>query len=214
MGIKRLQKVAGFDIQALAVISEESMIPLCEKYGVDWCITNNSPLGAKKNYGLAQAMRKKFDYLVEIGSDDILKDEFLSLYDWDRDVSALSDFIMINTEDGECRRRSKHHAYYGAGRAISRKALEEVGNLWPDKINKGLDNNSTMILSKKKFLEKRVSSSEPVLVSLKSAVNIWPFERLGSEYPLEKAISGLSEQEINAIQCLVAKNKSESLIGV
>lgn len=212
MGIKRLQKIPGFDIQALAVISEESMIPLCEKYGVDWCFTKNEPLGAKKNYGLAQAIRKQFDYLVEIGSDDILKDEFLDLYSWDRHVFALSDFLMINTEDGECRRRTKHMAYYGTGRAISRIALEAVSKLWPDNINKGLDNNSTYILAKNGFGEKRVACDDPVVLSLKSDVNIWPFESLGIEYPLDKALNGLSEEEINAIRCLAVKNKSESLI--
>jgi hypothetical protein len=208
MGISRLRKVPGFSIQAFAVISEESMIPLCEKYGVDWCITKNDPLGAKKNYGLNQAMRKDFDYLVEIGSDDIFKDEFLNLYSWDRDVMALSDFLMMDTRTGEVRRRTKHHAYFGTGRALSRRLLENVGAIWPDKINHGLDNNSTMILAKKGFLEKRIISPEPVAIGLKSDVNIWPFEKIGSEYSLEKALNGLSEEEINAIQCLTVKNKS------
>ena len=214
MGISRLRKVPGFNIQSLAVISEESMIPLCEKYGVDWCITKNDPLGAKKNYGLSQAMRKDFDYLVEIGSDDIFKDEFLSLYDWDRDVMALSDFLMLDTKTGAVRRRSKHHAYFGTGRAVSKSALEKVGNLWPDKINKGLDNNSTYILARKGFLEKRITSTEPVAIGLKSDVNIWPFDSAGSEYSIDDALNGLSKEEINAIQCLITKNKSADLIGV
>ncbi len=203
LGLNRLRKHPDYDINVLAVISEESMIPLCERYAVDWCITKNSPLGAKKNYGLAQAMRKKFDYLVEIGSDDILKDEFLDVYSWDRHVFALSDFLMINTKDGECRRKTKQMAYYGTGRAISRTAIEKVSKLWPDNIDKGLDNNSTYILAKKGFGERRVSCDHPVVLSLKSDVNIWPFESTGMEYPLNKALEGLSEEEVNAIQSLI-----------
>jgi len=214
MGISRLRKVPGFNIQVLAVISEESMIPLCEKYGVDWCFTKNDPLGAKKNYGISQALRKDFDYLVEIGSDDLFKDEFLNLYNWDRDIMALSDFIMMDTRTGECRRMTKHHAYFGTGRAISKKALQAVGTIWPDNINKGLDNNSTMIMARKGFLEKRIATSEPVAIGLKSDVNIWPFEKLGSEYSLEQALNGLSNEEINAIQCLTLKNKLADSIGV
>lgn len=214
MGINRLKKVPGFNIEAFAVISEESMIQLCEKYGVDWCITKNSPLGAKKNYGLSQAMRKEFEFLVEIGSDDILKDDFLFNYAWDRDVMALWDFAVLNTKDGKCKRLSKHHAWYGAGRAISKQALEKVGSLWKDKLDKGLDNNSTHNLLKKGFMEKRVPMPEPVTIGLKSDVNLWPFEDKGSDYDLEKALNGLSDEEVNAIQCLITKNKSADLIGV
>lgn len=201
MGLKRLQKVPGFSIDPFAVISEPDMIPLCEKYGVSWCMTQNFPLGAKKNYGLSQAMKKDFDYLIEIGSDDIFKNEFLNLYTWDKDVFALSDFILMNTVDLECRRIAKHHAYFGSGRAISKNALIKTGNLWADKLNKGLDNNSTVALAKKGFGERRISSVEPVGIDLKSEVNIWPFEKKGAEYPLEKALSGLSEEEVNAIKC-------------
>ena len=180
MGLKRLQKVPGFQVKLFAVISEESMIPLCEKYGVDWCITKNSPLGAKKNYGLSQAMRKDFDYMLEIGSDDIIKDDLLYNYSWDRDVMALWDFAVLNTKDGQCKRISKHHGFYGSGRVISKKALESIGNLWPDKIERALDNNSTMILAKKGFLEKRIPMPEPVALGLKSEVNIWPFDGRGT----------------------------------
>lgn len=212
LGLNRLRKQPDYDINVLAVISEESMIPLCEKYDVEWCMHENQPLGAKKNFGLAQAMMKKdFDYMVEIGSDDLLKNEFLNLYPWDKDVFALSDFIIMNTEDGECRRLTKRDAYYGTGRAISRKALEKTGNLWVDKLNMGLDNASTVALAKKGFGERRISTAEPVVIDLKSEVNIWPFEKKGIEYPLEEALKGLSEEEVNAIKCLTTANRLESL---
>jgi hypothetical protein len=210
MGLKRLQKVSGFDIQLFAVISEESMIPLCEKYGVDWCFHENLPLGRKKNFGLAQAMRKDFEYLVEIGSDDILKDEFLDIYPWDRDVMALFDFVHLNTEDGECRRITKHYAYYGAGRAISRSALDKIGSPWSDDLNRGLDMKFLQMMNKNKIVEKRYQGYEPVLVGLKSELNIWPYQRVGVDYSLQAALKGLSEEEVNAIKCLVQKN---TLVG-
>jgi hypothetical protein len=210
MGLDRLKKSTMWNVDAFAVISEESMIPLCERYGVKWVMHDNLPLGKKKNFGLSEALKEDFDYLVEIGSDDIFKNEFLNLYTWDRDVFALADFVMLNTQDGECRRLSKHHAYYGTGRAISKKALLQMGPLWKDKLNHGLDNDSTFALAKKGFLEKRVPS-EPVVIGLKSEVNIWPFEKKGSEYPLEKALEGLSDQEVNAIRCLIQNKTLASL---
>lgn len=35
-------------IEALAVISEETMIPLCEKYGIRWVFYKNEPVGERK----------------------------------------------------------------------------------------------------------------------------------------------------------------------
>jgi hypothetical protein len=73
LGIQRLRR--SFNVEALAVISEEEMKPLCEKYGVHWVMYKNEPLGEKKNYGLRKAKEFDFEYLMEIGSDDKLSVE-------------------------------------------------------------------------------------------------------------------------------------------
>lgn len=212
MGINRLQKVPGFQIKGFTVISEESMITLCEKYGIEWCITKNHPLGAKKNYGVKQALRHEFDYLIEIGSDDLLKDDVLRAYKWDSPVLGLMDFALINTETGSCKAVNTNIPKYGAGRAIKRFVCESFA-LWEDGRSRGMDNSSCRILALNRIMQRGVKSEEPIAISLKSAENIWSYKGMpGTKYPLEKALSGLSEQEINAIQCLVAKNKSESLI--
>lgn len=74
MGIDRLRGEEGFKIEALAVISENSMIPLCEKYGVHYVMAENKPVGRKKNIGLQEAKKFDFDYLMELGSDDLVLD--------------------------------------------------------------------------------------------------------------------------------------------
>jgi hypothetical protein len=62
-------------------------------------------------------------------------------------------------------------------------------------------------------MQKGIRTQEPLAISLRSAVNLWSYDSMeGGAYPLDKALSGLSEEEINAIRCLAAKNKSESLI--
>lgn len=214
MGINRLQKVKGFEVKGFAVISEESMITLCEKYGIDWCITKNDPLGAKKNYGVKQALKHEFDYMIEIGSDDLLKNEVLTAYKWGSPVIGLMDFALINTASGSCKSIKTNIPKYGAGRAIQRSVCESF-SLWQDGKNRGMDNSSTRILAQNRVMQRGVKSDEPIAVGLKSGVNIWAYRNIpGRAYPIEKALSGLSEQEINAIQCLVAKNKSASLIGV
>ena len=71
MGLQRLMKHYPNSF-AFAVISEKSMIPLCQKYDIEYCEHENLPLGRKKNYGMNQILKKKFDYLIELGSDDLI----------------------------------------------------------------------------------------------------------------------------------------------
>lgn len=211
MGLERLRKK--FQVESFAVISEESMKPLCKKYGVDYCYHENYPLGAKKNFGLTKSMKKNFDFLVEIGSDDLLKDDFVGLYPFDRDVFGLRDFAIIDTQTGDCRRLSDRDARFGLGRAISRKAIESfnhhgVYRMWSDRIGKGLDNDSTFALARNGFLEKRYSADEPLAIDLKSAVNIWPFNHsMGIDYSIDKALKGLGENEVTAIKSMYASIK-------
>lgn len=127
MGIDRLRKNSRFPIETLVVISEESMIPLCDKYDIRWTFYKNDPLGEKKNHALNVAMNEiMWDYMIEVGSDDIIKDELLELYYplmGTYDFFGTKDVVIINSADGDCR-RIRSDTPYGLGRCVSRKALE------------------------------------------------------------------------------------------
>lgn len=206
MGLQRLKKA--FNIPAFAVISETSMIPLCKKYVIDWCMHENSPLGAKKNFGLKDLLEKRFDFMIELGSDDLLKNELFEHYKFDSHVVSLNDFIVMNSEDGECRRITARDCPFGLGRAISRQAVEAMilpdGNMkmWTPERNGGLDMNSRMRLSLSGFTEKRITTDEPFAIDIKSEVNINPFSKMGTIYEYDKAISGLSDEEVTALKSL------------
>lgn len=202
MGIQRLQKAPGFQISAFAVISEVEMIPLCEKYGIDWCMTKNSPLGAKKNYGVKQALRHDFDYMIEIGSDDLLKNEVLDAYQWDAPVLSLLEFVLIDTEKGKCKLLSSNIPKFGAGRALRRDVIEK-GDLWHEKKNRGMDNSSSIRMAVNGFMQRGVKWNFPLAVALKSDTNLWSYRQMrGSKYPLDKALEGLSIEEVTAIKSL------------
>ncbi len=204
MGLSRLKNLGKYPMECFAVISEESMIPLCDKYGIDWCMAANHPLGAKKNYGVKQALRKDFDYMIEIGSDDLFKNEFLDVYKWDAPVLGLMDFALINTENGNCKRVSTNIPKFGAGRAIQRFVLESF-KLWTDGRSRGMDNDSTRTFALNRLMQRGVRTSEPVAIGLKSDINIWSYKGMpGAKYPLEKALDGLSEEEVKAIESLYA----------
>jgi hypothetical protein len=123
MGLNRLKK-AGFPVEFLAVISEESMKPLCKKYGVEYVEHENLPLGRKKNFGLTEAFRRNWDYIIEIGSDDVLKNEVIERYMNERRAfMSIGSFCYINSENGECR-KIESSTSYGIGRALARESLE------------------------------------------------------------------------------------------
>jgi len=135
MGIDRLRKYGLFPIEAFAVISEESMIPLCEKYGIEYCFYKNLPVGEKLNYGLSEAFKKEWDYFIQVGSDDLLKNEYLEMVKenlgWD--VITIDNFAYLNSEDGECRMYS-NKSTFGIGRMISRAAIGACSVL-PKRLN-------------------------------------------------------------------------------
>lgn len=205
LGLNRLRKHPDYDINVLAVISEESMIPLCESYNVNWVMHENLPLGRKKNFGLKESLKFDWEYLIEIGSDDLLKNEFLDLYKpyfGKHDVIRMSNFYFINSEDLECRQFNSQSAF-GLGRAIHRRVVEKMGGIWNDKISHGLDNNSRFTMARNGFLDKRVYCEKPVAIDIKSQDNIWPFNYLqGVKCDTEEVFEGLSNEEIERIKIL------------
>jgi hypothetical protein len=219
MGIKRLQNYSPtFHVEPFAVISEESMIPLCERYGVEWCMHENLPLGAKKNFGLSQLRDKDFDFMMEIGSDDLILGELLNQYEKffvKYDFFGITDAAYINAETLECA-RLQSDAVYGAGRVISKKALEKMDySLWGNR-NRGMDKSSLTSLYNSGFKYWQIPSIDyPLVIDIKSPVNIWPFRiyrQKGVQYDINEIFSRISEQEVNAIKCLPQVYQSANLI--
>lgn len=129
-GIQRLKAYDPdrFRISALAVISEREMIPLCTKYGINWTLADNLPVGRKKNRGLNIAFNYEWDYLLEIGSDDLLRDEILDTYEplmkKGMPVFGINSLVFYESTTGNAR-QYKSDAL-AMGRAIKRTVLEDV----------------------------------------------------------------------------------------
>jgi len=71
-----------FQIQCFCVYSDDSSPPVLRKYGIDMGYHNNLPVGTKKNAALTAIMENyDFDYLMEMGSDDVLSPELLEKYE-------------------------------------------------------------------------------------------------------------------------------------
>jgi len=216
LGIQRLRR--SFNVEALAVISEEEMKPLCEKYGVHWVMYKNEPLGEKKNYGLRKAKEFDFEYLMEIGSDDLVLDDlvtdYLRNYIGKYEFFGVSDALIVDT-DFRVARRVLSKTVYGAGRMISRSALEKMKwTLWANSANRGLDQNSVFNARRNNInyhLTKPLTY--PGVIDVKSRENIWKFNYfLGVEYDLEKVLDKLSVEEKEMLeQCYRLSNISADL---
>lgn len=208
IGIERLKKHPKYNINVLAVISEPEMIPLCEKYEVIWILHENLPLGKKKNYGLAHLANFNFDYVMEIGSDDLITNDLLDLYlDYiDKyHFFGVSDAAYIESETGECRRLTYGASTYGAGRLMSRKLLEQMEwKIWDDNFNRGLDNSSIRRIKNKGFVYHKINPTEtPCVIDIKSNENLWKFNYfLGEKYDINILYDKLSTAEVNKLKSL------------
>jgi hypothetical protein len=122
LGLQRL------GLEAFCVLSPEDDTynqKLLDKYGIEYTWFKNK-LGAKKNHGLNEVMKKDFDYLLEMNSDDIIKDELMGVYqnlmEQGEDFIGLGNFAFYNSNTGESKHR-KGNTLFGIGRAYRKEAL-------------------------------------------------------------------------------------------
>lgn len=133
LGILRLKKK--FNIDVMCVLSGEDYThghqlnhELMKKYGIDYVEYKNK-LGAKKNYGLNCLMKKDFDYLMEMNSDDIILDELLEVYkdlmEKGEPFIGIGNFVFYNSEDGNAK-ECKSTTLFGIGRAYKKDAIKKA----------------------------------------------------------------------------------------
>lgn len=111
------------NLDILTVISEEDYEARCKKHNIAYTFFENYPLGRKKNHGLNEALKLEWDYLMELNSDDLIKNELLDIYDsMTDDYLALRNFCFLDSKSKGCRQVESKTAY-GIGRRYSREAV-------------------------------------------------------------------------------------------
>lgn len=147
--IKRLKDNGNKDwsIDVLAAISEEGAKHLCYKYFFPFIEVPNSPLGAKKQARIDHIEGKQFDYIIILGSDDLMSAHHV----WTLHKYALMGYDFIGTQDtyfvenGKCKYWKGYTDHrkgisVGAGRMFSRKLLSELGwDLWDRSATRAMD---------------------------------------------------------------------------
>jgi len=158
-GIHRIQKVLKeeeIDSQVLVISSEPEHTELAkkEKFLVTEC--ENFPVGQKHNCGLNYAMSLEWDYLFQMGSNNLLTDTYIQL--WAKTakenvkIFGTRKFYNILPDREHITEFKTKYAYIlsGVGRGIRRDIIEEclkTGPVWPEYENKKLDRGSRLKLN-------------------------------------------------------------------
>jgi hypothetical protein len=142
--IKRLRREVG--MFPCVVVGDEEHKNLCGQYDVTHITQANHPATAKFNTGVAYMMFLGVDYVVVMGSDDIMSTDLLK--NLIREMENGYDLIGISqlyfyAGDGKYRGKLRHlvtHGQYlGVARCIHRRIIGKVSPLWNAERSWGMD---------------------------------------------------------------------------
>lgn len=146
----------------------------------------NLPVSNKWNFALSQCRNLEFDYILMMGSDDIISDSVLLKYkdfmDLNYEYIGLTDLFVYNTIDNKFYYWAGYGVYsgrygesLGLGRCIHKNIINNFNyKLWDDNLNKGLDGSMEKKMRSLPEL-KRInfnSSDHGVSCDIKSTTNI------------------------------------------
>lgn len=186
-----------FEIMPLFILSPEDPDREILEYqirGFERCYCENVPLGRKMNYGLSQALNYEFDYLMNIGSDNVYTFRLWELYESyfiERcPFFGINDIYYYSIPDNEAL-FIKSYAQgaddspmpIGAGRCLRRDLV--TGDLYRDEWNWGMDGASAWTLQQRGHLPTVIpTNGEPVMLDIKTATNLTQWVEL-KEYKHE-----------------------------
>lgn len=200
-GVKRMvaeASASGFDIKPMVVISQSEDFDLATSFDFDCISAPNKPLGKKMNIGIQVALRYSWQYLMQLGSDDLLAKGF---FDWNGWIgqNSISSYLQKETPFFGCTElfvynsktgAAKYHntlSPFGAGRFIRRDVVEKTvrqkGYLWEPERNYGLDFSSErMIMDCHDMRDVRIMPAHnhkfPMVLDIKDGENIHSFEEI------------------------------------
>jgi len=200
-GVKRIVAEAttsGFEVRPVIVVSQQKDLDLASSFGFEASFAPNKPLGRKMNAGIRSALAFKWDYLMQLGSDDLLAKGFFDPNGWiaqnpissylqkETPFFGCTELLIVNTNTGA----TKYHSTlspFGAGRFIRRdvveSTIEKKGYLWEPERNHGLDFSSErMIMECHDMREVRIMPAHnhqmPMVLDIKDGDNIHPFDEI------------------------------------
>lgn len=117
-----------FEIDPICIYSEDENKAVCEEFGFESYFFENDPLGKKLNFGVEMALKSKWDYLMQINSDDILREEIFELYkpyfEKEEKCFGVGDVYFYDLHTGKVAHASNAYPL-GCARLIHRSIFEK-----------------------------------------------------------------------------------------
>jgi len=143
----------------------------------------NTYLGKKTNAGISYAYKLGFDYLMNIGSDDLIHPAIMQLYKpyicMNNDFFGIDSLYFYDSQTQKCLYFSYYNSPHviGAGRMISyrtiKKVIENIGELYEPTVQRGLDTTSALRINMTGVEETNIKAGNfPFICDIKSDVNI------------------------------------------
>jgi len=186
-GLVRLKE--NFGVFPLIVGSEgEASLRFAREYGLLYLRFNNRPLGAKFNAGMRAIMSYNLDYVMVLGSDDLISDDYMECFvkimkTQKPDLIGTTDCYFYSPThkklgywDGY--RNARKGETIGMGRTLSKKLIYKLKlTPWFHGINKGLDGSmmSQVLRHRPKIISLSQKKENIFAVDIKSKGNITSF---------------------------------------
>lgn len=215
-GINRLQ--GQFDIIPVIVGSEgEASRELCRKYQFMYLERPNNPLGRKFNEGLRVFRGTDVDYVMVMGSDDIISNNLIEAYmpymEKRKDIIGILDIYFYDMIKKEMhylpgyglRKQDKHRKGepLGLARCLSRDLIDKCHwQLWQNSVDKGLDWTMWMKLKRMRVrpVTLRLTDINALALDLKSGHNICGLNIYRTQIVNDDILNMLSDEEIEMIR--------------
>lgn len=166
-------------------------------YGRDfgWVQCGNDGIGRKMNTGLQFASMFAWDWLITVGSDDIMRPEIFASANYMAAEGfkffGTNDCILYDWNTGNAKRHNSGAQVIGAGRFVHRSLAEQCEyKLWPDEAMSGLDGQSEARIERVtgEYIQ-HMPTAHPFIVDIKSEVNIHSYEDIpGSQVSRQRLL--------------------------
>lgn len=177
------------------VTDEAWAVQACMQRGMDWVNFYNDGIGRKMNAGVRVSSYSQWDWLITLGSDDLIRPEIFASANYMAAEGfkffGTNDCILYDWNTGNAKRHKSGSQIIGAGRFVHRSLVEQCDyQLWPDDAMSGLDGQSEQRVEEVTgHYIQHMPTAHPFIVDVKSDVNIHSYEDIpGTKMRRERLI--------------------------
>lgn len=178
------------------------------KHNKELVFSSNTRLGEKINVGINKAMELGFDYIMNLGSDDLVHhtifDYYMESINTDVAMFGINTVYFCNERYAMVCQNYNYPNMTGAGRMIHRRVIEKVHKrmkrLYEPERTRGLDTQSAKRICALGFKQKQIVVPEyPLIVDIKTKDNINSYTKVLNAHTCHKKIVSVKKEYLEQI---------------